>query len=203
MEVAKQKVRVAAARNKEEEKTKVGESSSTPKVVSKGATKRKNDRKEDHQSKKAFVIPAEKIPKKPSPLKHGAGKGLMTTPGPVTQDSERRLLTHKDYVVEMRESIIKEKDADPCASQATGELGDSGLFDLARVGIFYSFFYLLISMLVNWQLLCPIGPGSYEGSTGQVRGQWRGDCPSVEAYKKHDWRARIVQEHPSFLQLRN
>ena len=73
----------------------------------------------------------------------------MTTPGPVTQDSERRLLTHKDYVVEMRESIIKEKDADPCASQATGELGDSGLFDLARVGIFYSFFYLLISMLVS------------------------------------------------------
>ena len=50
MEVAKQKVRVAVARNKEEEKTKVGESSSTPKVVSKGATKRKNDRKDDHPS---------------------------------------------------------------------------------------------------------------------------------------------------------
>ena len=91
----------------------------------------------------------QRIPKKPSPLKHGAGKGLMTTPGPITQDSEHRLLIHKDYAVEMLESIIKEKDVDPCASQATGELGDSGLFDLARVGVFHSFFYLLIFMLIS------------------------------------------------------
>ena len=149
MEATRQRVRVVATCKKEEEKTKVGESSSAPKVVDKEASKRKNDRKEDHQSKKAFVIPAEKIPKKPSPLKHGGGKGLMTTPGPVTQDSEHRLLIHKDYAVEMLESIIKEKDADPCASQAIGELGDSGLFDLARVGIFHSFFYLLIFMLIS------------------------------------------------------
>nr|POE65779.1 hypothetical protein CFP56_38249 [Quercus suber] len=35
------------------------------------------------------------------------------TPAPVAQDSECRLLMYKDYVVEMLESIIKDKDADP------------------------------------------------------------------------------------------
>ena len=73
----------------------------------------------------------------------------MTTPGPVTQDSKHRLLAHKDYVVEMLESIIKDKDMDPCVSQATGELGDSGLFNLARVSIFHSFFYLFIFMPIS------------------------------------------------------
>ena len=148
MEVARLRVRVAAT-HKEEEKTKVGESLSAPKVVGKGATKRKNDGKDVGPSKKVSVTPAEKISKKPSPPKHGAGKGLMTTPGPVTQDSERCLLTHKDYAVDMLESIIKEKDSDPCATFAMVELGDSSHFDLARVGIFHSIFYLLISMLVS------------------------------------------------------
>ena len=55
----------------------------------------------------------------------------MTTPGLVTQDPDRRLLTHKDYVIEMIESIINDKDVDPCAEQAIEELGSSGLFDLA------------------------------------------------------------------------
>ena len=73
----------------------------------------------------------------------------MTTPGPVAQDSECRLHTYKDYAVEMLESIIKDKDADPCVGQATSELGDSGLYDLARVSIFHSFFYLFIFMRIN------------------------------------------------------
>ena len=73
----------------------------------------------------------------------------MTTPGPVTQDSKRRLLAYKDYVVEMLESIIKDKDVDPYVGQATGELRDSGLYDLARVSIFRSFFYLFIFMRIS------------------------------------------------------
>ena len=73
----------------------------------------------------------------------------MTTPGPVTQDSKHRLLAHKDYVVEMLESIIKDKDVDPYVGQATGELRDSGLYDLARVSIFHSFFYLFIFMRIS------------------------------------------------------
>ena len=114
MEAARQRVKAVATCKKEEKKTKVGESSSPPKAIGKGAAKRKADGKDERPSKKASVTPGEKLPKKPSPPKHGAGKGLMTTLGPVTQDSECRLLTHKDYAVEMLESIIKDKDVNPC-----------------------------------------------------------------------------------------
>ena len=55
----------------------------------------------------------------------------MTTSSPVTQGLDPRLLTHKDNVVEVIESIIKDKDVDPYAEQMMEELGASGLFDLA------------------------------------------------------------------------
>ena len=51
--------------------------------------------------------------------------------GLVTQGSDCRLLTHKEYAVEMIESIIKDTDVDPYAKHMTEELGVSGLFDLA------------------------------------------------------------------------
>ena len=38
----------------------------------------------------------------------------MTTSGFVVQDPNRRLLTHKDYALEMVESIIRDKDVDLC-----------------------------------------------------------------------------------------
>ena len=71
--------------------------------------------------------------------------------GPITQELDRRLLTHKVYAVEMVESIIKDKDVDPCAEEMTEELGASSFFDLARVRFFLSFFpsffsYLLLNM---------------------------------------------------------
>ena len=51
------------------------------------------------------------------------------------------LLTHKEHVVEMVESIIKDADFDPCAEQMTEESGASCLFDLSRVCLFlFSFF---------------------------------------------------------------
>ena len=75
----------------------------------------------------------------------------MKMSGLITQELDRRLLTHKDYAVEMVESIIKDKDVDPCVEEMTEELGASGLFDLARVRFFLSFFpsffsYLLLNM---------------------------------------------------------
>ena len=111
MEAARQWVRAVATRKKEEEKTKEGESSLAPKAIRKGAAKRKADGKDEHSSKKVFVTLGKKLPKKPSPKKHEASKGLMTTPSPVTQNFQRHLLTYKDYAVEMLESIIKDKDA--------------------------------------------------------------------------------------------
>ena len=63
-------MRAAVARTKEEEKRakgKEGESSSAPKAVSKGSTKRKVDGKDDHPPKKAVVTPRDAHLKKKSP----------------------------------------------------------------------------------------------------------------------------------------
>ena len=57
----------------------------------------------------------------------------MTWKGPVALGAIRKILTHKDYAVEMVNSIIKETDLDPCADQTTEDLGASGLYDLSRV----------------------------------------------------------------------
>ena len=111
-------VRTTVARKKKKNaKGKKETSLSAPKVASKGATKRKGKGKDDYLSKKVSVTPREKPLKKPSPpnLKHGPGKELMTTSDPATQDPERCLLTHKDYALEMMESIIRDKYMDPCA----------------------------------------------------------------------------------------
>nr|POE52703.1 hypothetical protein CFP56_17656 [Quercus suber] len=56
----------------------------------------------------------------------------MMRKGPATQGAIRRLLTHKQYTVEMVHSIIKETDLNPCADQTTEDLGALGLFDLSR-----------------------------------------------------------------------
>ena len=123
---------VATCRKEEEKKMKGKEGASllAPKVVGKGAPKRKADGKDDHLSKKVTVTPGD--PKKPSPKpSHGVGKGLMTLSGPVTQEPNRRLLTHKEYAVKVIKSIIKDTDVDPCAEQMTEELRASGLFDIA------------------------------------------------------------------------
>lgn len=105
-------------------------------------SKWKVDGKDDRPSKKMSITPGEGLPKKPSPPKHRAGKGLITTSGLVIQETDYCLLTHKDYTVEIMESIIKDKDVDPCAKQGTEELGSSGLFDLAQVHPFSISFYL-------------------------------------------------------------
>ena len=73
------------------------------------------------------------------------GKGLVI-PGVVC-----RLLTHKDYAVEMVDLIIKETDLDPCVNQTTEDLGASSLYDLSRVCssqfYFISFFYYYFSLI--------------------------------------------------------
>ena len=118
MEVARQRVRAIATHKKEEEKVvngKDGTYSLAPKTVGKGSTKRKNDGKDKRPPKKAVVTTGDVHPKKKSPSKLvcGAGKGMMTSSGPVTEGS-RCLLTHKDYAVEEIESLIKPTDIDPC-----------------------------------------------------------------------------------------
>ena len=135
MESAKQRVRAAAARKKEEKKAKEieGGPSSAPKTVSK-VSKRKPDRKDNRPTKKAVVTLGDVPLKRKSPLKssHGVGKGVMTSSGPVIK-GPRCLLTHKDYAVEEVGSFIKPTDIGPCDLLGTEDLGASSLFDLARV----------------------------------------------------------------------
>ena len=73
----------------------------------------------------------------------------MTMSGLVTQDPERRFLTHKDYALEMMETIIRDKVVALCAEETMEELGALGIFYLARVRFFlcfsiYSFLCLIV-----------------------------------------------------------
>ena len=135
MESAKQRVRAAATRQKEEKRAKEarGQTSSTPKTVAKPA-KRKPDGSDDRSSKKAAVTPGDSALKEKSPLmpSHGAGKGVMTSSGPVNE-GPCCLLTHKDYAVGEVGSFIKPTDIGPCDLLGTDDLGVSALFDLTRV----------------------------------------------------------------------
>ena len=123
-----------------------GASSSASKAIGKGTPKRKADGKDDRPPKKASITIGDKSFKKPSPPKpsHGAGKGLIMTSGPVTQGPDRCLLTHKDYVIKVVGSIIKDEDVDPCAEQGMEELKASGLFDLAWVRFYLRFYVCLV-----------------------------------------------------------
>ncbi|KAK9997607.1 hypothetical protein SO802_022293 [Lithocarpus litseifolius] len=125
-------IRAAAARKKEEGKGKEGVSASIPK----GTPKRKSDGAEDRPSKKVTVAPGDHSSKPPSP-KHGVGKGLMSARGPAIPEEGRCILTQKGYALEQLDSILGKEEADSCANQSVQELGDSGLFDLARVCAFF------------------------------------------------------------------
>ena len=117
----------------EEGKGGRGETSSTPKASSKQA-KRKPDGSDRRPAKKAAVTPGNGAAKEKSPLKpsHGAGKGAMTSLGPVNE-GPCRLLTHKDYAVGEVKPFIKPADIEPCDQLGTENLGASAIFDLTRV----------------------------------------------------------------------
>ena len=147
MDVAKQRIRAAATHKKEERLTKGAEKgdSSAPKTVNK-ASKRKADKDVTHPSKKTVTIPDGGSPKGKLALKpsHGAGKGAMTSSGPVPEGPSC-LLTHKAYVVGEVGSFVKPTDLEPCDLVGTEDLGASALFDITRVCLlFTSLFYLLL-----------------------------------------------------------
>ena len=57
----------------------------------------------------------------------------MTRKGLIILDPIQRLVTHKDYAIEMVNSIIKEMDLDPSSEHSLEDLGASSLYDLSRV----------------------------------------------------------------------
>ena len=136
MDAAKQRIRAAATRKKEEVRLAKGTeegNSLVPKSVSK-VSKRKLDGDDDHLSKRITVTPGDASPKGKSPLKpsHGAGKGTMTSSGPIIE-GPCCLLTHKDYTVKEVGSFVKPTDIRPCDLVGTEDLGASALFYLTRV----------------------------------------------------------------------
>ena len=150
MDVAKQRIRATAARKKEErlaKGTKKGDSSA-PKSVNK-ASKRKADEDDARPSKKTVVILGDSSPKGKSLVKPscGAGKGTMTSSGPV-HEGPSCLLTHKAYAVGEVGSFVKPTDLDPCDLVGTEDLGASALFDITRVCLLFIssvWFYLLLT----------------------------------------------------------
>ena len=109
MDAAKQRVRAATARKKEEErkaKGKEGTSLSVPKAIYKGSAKRKTDGDNDRLPKKVAITLGDAYSKKSPPKSGpGAGKGMMTSAGPVIE-GPHCLLTHKDYVIEEVKTLI-------------------------------------------------------------------------------------------------
>ena len=150
MDVAKQRIRAAAARKKKERLAKGTEEgdSSAPKSVSK-SPKRKADGDGARPSKKTVGIPGDTSPKGKSSLKpsHGAGKGVMTSSGPVPEGPSC-LLTHKAYVFGEVGSFVKPTDLEPCDLVGTEDLGASALFDITRVCLLFTrpdWLYLLLT----------------------------------------------------------
>ena len=140
MDVAKQRIRGAAALKKEERLTKGAEKgdSSAPKTVSK-ASKRKADEDVTCPSKKTVTIPDDDSPKGKSAFKpsHGAGKGTMTSSSPVPEGPSC-LLTYKAYAVGEVGSFVKPTDLEPCDLVGTEDLGASALFDITRVCLLFT-----------------------------------------------------------------
>ena len=115
MGIAKQRIRVAVARKKEERLTKGAKEgdSSAHKTINK-ASKRKADGDGTCPSKKTVTIPGDGSPKGKSAFKlsQGAGKGAMTSSGLVLKGPSC-LLTHKAYVVGEVGSFVKSTDLEP------------------------------------------------------------------------------------------
>jgi len=80
----------------------------------------------------------------------------VTVQGPIASGPIQRLVSHKEYVVEMVNLIIKDMDMDECGEHATEDFGVFGFFDLVRVSIcqFASFFCPLYFLL--YYNRCPL-----------------------------------------------
>ena len=149
MDVAKQRIKATTALKKEERLTKGAEEgdSSAPKTVSK-ATKGKADGDGTRPSKKTVTIPGDASSEGKSAFKpsHGAGKGAMTSSGPVPEGPSC-LLTHKAYAVGEVGSFVKPTNLESCDLVGTEDLGVSALFNITRVCLLFTssiWFYLLL-----------------------------------------------------------
>ena len=90
-------------------------------------------------------VPMGKLSLKPS---HNAGKGVMTSSGPVLEGSCCHL-THKGYAIEEVGSFVKSTDHKPCDLVETEDLGALVLFDITRVCLLLLDQFGFISFLLD------------------------------------------------------
>ena len=86
----------------------------------------------------------EMIQKMLEPPRHGVGKRLMISQGPITNTLAPLLVRSKGFTVDIACLLVQDVDLDECTEHKTNAFGDSGLFHLVRVSlvsrcVFYSF----------------------------------------------------------------
>jgi len=64
--------------------------------------------------------------------RHGIGKGLMTSQGPIAPSPLPFSVKDKEYAVDTAHSIVRDTDLDECSEHKTDPLGESSLFDIMR-----------------------------------------------------------------------
>ena len=131
--------RRALIRSQVAKKKKSGDMAPTATVASNPSIKRKPPPKEDRSAKKPKVslepvigLMAKGV-KTVTPIKHGAGKGLMKAPY-TTQDIPLVLLREDSkHALEHISSIISSEDYEDLGNHSTEAMGESGLFAVAQV----------------------------------------------------------------------
>ena len=127
-------IRSQAARKKES-----GDVASTAVVVSNPSIKRKPPPKGDRPAKKPKVplepvvgLMAEGV-KTVTPVKHGAGKGLMKASSTTQEKPPILLREDSKHTLEQISSIISSEDCEDLGNHSTEAVGVSGLFAVTQV----------------------------------------------------------------------
>ena len=87
----------------------------------------------------------------------------MSAQGPIIFGLIQRLVSHREYAVEMVNSIIKDTDLDKCGEHATKDLGVSSFFDLARISIHRVYFHFFSFISLHYNHCLFVGNGKDEG----------------------------------------
>ena len=117
-------------------KKKSGDVVPTATVASNPSVKRKPTPKGDHQAKKPKVSLEPVVGlmvegKTVTPVKHGAGKGLMKAPSTIQEKPFVLLREDSKHALEQISSIIFAEDYEDLGNHSTEAIGESSLFAVA------------------------------------------------------------------------
>ena len=131
--------RRALIRSQAAKKKESGDVAPTMAVASNLSIKRKPPPKGDRSAKKPKVslepvvgLMAEGV-KTVTPIKHGAGKGLMKAPSTTQEKLPVLLREDSKHSLEQISSIISSEDYEDLGNHSTEAVGESGLFAVAQV----------------------------------------------------------------------